>query len=141
MQRYVASRPMFMDLEVMNKDVRTMLGAEGHLVHVDEIMSGLTFVYKEIAGTTRIHDHIDYLPHLIMGYLVMSSIKFIFLCYFVTESVQAEAKTVAAVFPSPASVMSILVQVSSLQQSREIFLFSKRMATSYWFSLHLKICK
>jgi len=30
-----------------------------------------------------------------------------------TESVQAEAKTVAAVFPSPAAVMSILVQVSS----------------------------
>lgn len=96
MQRYVASRPMFMDLEVMNKDVRTVLGGEGRLVHVDEIMSGLTSVYKEIAGTTRTHDHIDYLPHLIMGYLVMSSIKFIFLCYFVTESVQAEAKTVAA---------------------------------------------
>ncbi|KAG0598046.1 hypothetical protein M758_12G040800 [Ceratodon purpureus] len=76
MQRYVASRPMFMDVEVMNKDTRTVLGVEGGILHVDNVLRGLMSVYKEIA-----------------------------------ESVQAEAKTVAAVFPSPASVMSILVQL------------------------------
>lgn len=52
MQRYVASRPMFMDLEVMNKDVRTALASEpGRTVTVDDLLSGLTSVYKEIAGT------------------------------------------------------------------------------------------
>ena len=50
MQRYVASRPMFMDFEAMNKDTRTVLGAEDRIVHVDDLMDGLTSVYHEIAG-------------------------------------------------------------------------------------------
>jgi len=52
MQRYVASRPMFMDVEVMNKDLSTVLGHEpSQSVNVDVVLSGLTSIYKEIAGT------------------------------------------------------------------------------------------
>lgn len=49
-QRYVTSRPMFMNLEVMNKDLRTVLGPEGGYLDVSDIMNGLSSVYKDILG-------------------------------------------------------------------------------------------
>ncbi|XP_024517817.1 exocyst complex component SEC10b isoform X2 [Selaginella moellendorffii] len=85
MQRYVASRPMFLDVEVMNEDTRTVLGdqttdtaAPGSPQPVADtatIIRGLGKLYKEI-----------------------------------TDTVRRESATVSAVFPSPDAVMSILVQ-------------------------------
>lgn len=56
MQRYVASRPMFMDVEVMNKDARTVMASPetGQTANVDDILRGLTSVYKEIAGKIQL---------------------------------------------------------------------------------------
>eukprot|EP00249_Psilotum_nudum_P023214 c28789_g1_i1 orf=366-2906(-) len=75
MQRYVASRPMFIDVEVMNADTRTVLGEQGLQGGATKLARGLSTLYKEII-----------------------------------ETVRKEAATIAAVFPSPDSVMSILVQ-------------------------------
>lgn len=53
MQRYIASRPMFMDLEVMSKDAHAILGTEEGIAQVDDLMNSLASVYKEIAGIIR----------------------------------------------------------------------------------------
>lgn len=50
MNRYVASRPMFIDIEVMNMDARTVLGAEGEDLGIHDIMKGLSSLYKSIKG-------------------------------------------------------------------------------------------
>uniref|UniRef100_A0A7I4A4F2 Exocyst complex component Sec10 n=1 Tax=Physcomitrium patens TaxID=3218 RepID=A0A7I4A4F2_PHYPA len=50
MQRYIASRPMFMDLEVMSKDAHAILGTEEGIAQVDDLMNSLASVYKEIAA-------------------------------------------------------------------------------------------
>lgn len=50
MNRYVASRPMFIDIEVMNMDARTVLGAEGEELEIHDIMKGLSSLYKSIKG-------------------------------------------------------------------------------------------
>jgi hypothetical protein len=44
MQRYVASRPMFMDVEIMESDARTVLGDPSN------VAKGLNILYKEILG-------------------------------------------------------------------------------------------
>lgn len=75
MKRYVASRPMFIDVEVMNADTRTVLGDSGSLSSATNLARGLSALYKEII-----------------------------------ETVRKEAATIAAVFPYPDAVMSILVQ-------------------------------
>lgn len=49
MQRYVASRPMFMDSDIMNLDARTVrseFGPGGS----PNLTKGLQTLYKEIAG-------------------------------------------------------------------------------------------
>jgi len=48
MQLYIASRPMFMNVEVMNKDAKTVLGS-GAGSHSDMI-NGLSVIYKDISG-------------------------------------------------------------------------------------------
>ena len=48
MQRYVASRPMFMDVEVMNNDASIMQGSgSGRL---PDTITGLSVLYKDITG-------------------------------------------------------------------------------------------
>lgn len=49
MQRYVASRPMFLDAEIMNLDARTVKGEFGP-GGVPNVTKGLQSLYKEIAG-------------------------------------------------------------------------------------------
>ncbi|KAJ3671455.1 hypothetical protein LUZ60_007534 [Juncus effusus] len=54
MQHYVASRPMFIDVEVMNEDIQVVLGDQGLLQSdTNSISRGLSSLYKEIAETVR----------------------------------------------------------------------------------------
>ncbi|XP_047315616.1 exocyst complex component SEC10b [Impatiens glandulifera] len=53
MQHYVATRPMFIDLEVMNADTRLVLGDQGSLPNPTNVAHGLSSLYKEITVTVR----------------------------------------------------------------------------------------
>jgi exocyst complex component 5 len=50
MQHYVATRPMFIDVKIMNTDIQVVLGDEGPQADSDSIADGLAILYKEIAG-------------------------------------------------------------------------------------------
>lgn len=50
MQHYVASRPMFIDVEVMNTDINLVLGDQGLQAGPSNIARGLSTLYKEITG-------------------------------------------------------------------------------------------
>jgi exocyst complex component 5 len=50
MQHYVATRPMFIDVEIMNTDIQIVLGDEGTQADSDRIADCLSTLYKEIAG-------------------------------------------------------------------------------------------
>lgn len=50
MQHYVATRPMFIDVEVMNADVRLVLGDQGSQASPSNVARGLASLYKEITG-------------------------------------------------------------------------------------------
>lgn len=51
MQRYVALRPMFIDVEVMNTDINLVLGDQGLQAGANNIARGLSTLYKEITGS------------------------------------------------------------------------------------------
>uniref|UniRef100_A0A1D1YYH3 Exocyst complex component 5 n=1 Tax=Anthurium amnicola TaxID=1678845 RepID=A0A1D1YYH3_9ARAE len=53
MQHYVASRPMFIDVEVMNADTMMVLGDQGWQAGTSNIARGLSTSYKEITETVR----------------------------------------------------------------------------------------
>ncbi|GMH05720.1 hypothetical protein Nepgr_007560 [Nepenthes gracilis] len=53
MQHYVATRPMFIDVEVMNADTRLVLGDQGSQVSPSNVARGLSSLYKEIIDTVR----------------------------------------------------------------------------------------
>lgn len=53
MQHYVASRPMFIDVEVMNTDTKLVLGDQGLQAGPSFIARGLTTLCKEITETVR----------------------------------------------------------------------------------------
>ncbi|KAJ3688345.1 hypothetical protein LUZ61_017509 [Rhynchospora tenuis] len=53
MQHYVASRPMFIDVEVMNEDIQVVLGEQGLQSGTTNIARGLSTLYKDIADTVR----------------------------------------------------------------------------------------
>lgn len=53
MQHYVATRPMFIDVEIMNTDIQVVLGDEGLEADSNIIAEGLSTLYKEIADTVR----------------------------------------------------------------------------------------
>ncbi|XP_048421439.1 LOW QUALITY PROTEIN: exocyst complex component SEC10a [Pyrus x bretschneideri] len=53
MQHYVATRPMFIDVEVMNADTRLVLGDEGSQASPSNVASGLSSLYKEITDNVR----------------------------------------------------------------------------------------
>ncbi|KAJ1695352.1 hypothetical protein LUZ63_012050 [Rhynchospora breviuscula] len=53
MQHYVASRPMFIDVEVMNEDIQVVLGDQGLQSGTSNIARGLSTLYKDIAETVR----------------------------------------------------------------------------------------
>ncbi|XP_059635018.1 exocyst complex component SEC10b-like isoform X2 [Cornus florida] len=53
MQHYVATRPMFIDVEVMNADTRLVLGDQGTLPSPSNVARGLSSLYKEITDTVR----------------------------------------------------------------------------------------
>ncbi|KAG0498550.1 hypothetical protein HPP92_002845 [Vanilla planifolia] len=53
MQHYVASRPMFIDVEVMNTDIKLVLGDQGQQESPSNIARGLSALYKEITETVR----------------------------------------------------------------------------------------
>lgn len=50
MQHYVATRPMFIDVEVMNADTRLVLGEHNSQVSPSNVARGLSSLYKEITG-------------------------------------------------------------------------------------------
>lgn len=50
MQHYVASRPMFIDVEIMNSDTILVLGNLGLQAAASNIASGLSSLYREITG-------------------------------------------------------------------------------------------
>ncbi|CAA6658071.1 unnamed protein product [Spirodela intermedia] len=53
MQHYVASRPMFIDIEVMDSDVKLVLGDQGLQSGTTNIARGLYTLYKEITETVH----------------------------------------------------------------------------------------
>ncbi|GLT47745.1 hypothetical protein SLA2020_214110 [Shorea laevis] len=53
MQHYVATRPMFIDVEVMNADTRLVLGDQGLQASPNNVACGLSSLYKEITDTVR----------------------------------------------------------------------------------------
>lgn len=53
MQHYVATRPMFIDVEVMNSDSRLVLGDQGSQASPSNVARGLSSLYKEITDTVR----------------------------------------------------------------------------------------
>ncbi|XP_010453306.1 PREDICTED: exocyst complex component SEC10 [Camelina sativa] len=53
MQHYVATRPMFIDVEVMNSDIRLVLGDHGSQPSPSNVARGLSALYKEITDTVR----------------------------------------------------------------------------------------
>ncbi|GLT84635.1 hypothetical protein SLE2022_028540 [Rubroshorea leprosula] len=53
MQHYVATRPMFIDVEVMNADTRLVLGDQGLQASPNNVAHGLSSMYKEITDTVR----------------------------------------------------------------------------------------
>ncbi|XP_078179425.1 exocyst complex component sec10 isoform X1 [Carex rostrata] len=53
MQHYVASRPMFIDVEVMNEDIQVVLGDQGLQSSTTQIARGLSTLYKGMADTVR----------------------------------------------------------------------------------------
>uniref|UniRef100_A0A2P2M2B4 Exocyst complex component SEC10-like n=1 Tax=Rhizophora mucronata TaxID=61149 RepID=A0A2P2M2B4_RHIMU len=53
MQHYVATRPMFIDVEVMNADTRLVLGDQGSQASPSNVSRGLSSLYKEITDTVR----------------------------------------------------------------------------------------
>lgn len=50
MQLYIASRPMFMDVEVMNKDAKTVEGAGAGAGSLSDMINGLSVIYEDISG-------------------------------------------------------------------------------------------
>ncbi|KAF8413236.1 hypothetical protein HHK36_001212 [Tetracentron sinense] len=53
MQHYVATRPMFIDVEVMDADTRLVLGDQGSQTSPSDVTRGLSSLYKEITDTVR----------------------------------------------------------------------------------------
>ncbi|XP_059456107.1 exocyst complex component SEC10b [Corylus avellana] len=53
MQHYVATRPMFIDVEVMNADTRLVVGDQGAQASPSNVSRGLSSLYKEITDTVR----------------------------------------------------------------------------------------
>ncbi|XVE84717.1 hypothetical protein DITRI_Ditri17bG0035800 [Diplodiscus trichospermus] len=53
MQHYVATRPMFIDVEVMSSDTRLVLGDQGSQASPSNVARGLSSLYKEITDTVR----------------------------------------------------------------------------------------
>ncbi|GKU96809.1 hypothetical protein SLEP1_g10001 [Rubroshorea leprosula] len=53
MQHYVATRPVFIDVEVMNADTRLVLGDQGLQASPNNVAHGLSSMYKEITDTVR----------------------------------------------------------------------------------------
>ncbi|XP_022979187.1 exocyst complex component SEC10b-like [Cucurbita maxima] len=53
MQHYVATRPMFIDVEIMNADTRLVLGEQGLQATPNNVARGLSSLYKEITDTVR----------------------------------------------------------------------------------------
>ncbi|WCJ22707.1 exocyst complex component sec10 [Euphorbia peplus] len=53
MQHYVATRPMFIDVEVMNADTRLVLGDQVSQASPSNVARGLSLLYKEITDTVR----------------------------------------------------------------------------------------
>ncbi|KAJ6328706.1 hypothetical protein OIU77_010399 [Salix suchowensis] len=53
MQHYVATRPMFIDVEVMNADTRLVLGDQGSHASPSNVARGLSSLFKEITDTVR----------------------------------------------------------------------------------------
>ncbi|KAJ4955436.1 hypothetical protein NE237_012219 [Protea cynaroides] len=53
MQHYVATRPMFIDVEVMNSDTRLVLGDQGSQTSPNDVSRGLSSLYKEITDIVR----------------------------------------------------------------------------------------
>ncbi|KAL7203312.1 hypothetical protein ACSBR2_016581 [Camellia fascicularis] len=53
MQHYVATRPMFIDIEVMNADTRLVLGDQGSQPSPSNVARGLASLCKEITDTVR----------------------------------------------------------------------------------------
>lgn len=53
MQHFVATRPMFIDLEVMNADTRLVLGEHSSQATPSNVARGLASLYKEITDTVR----------------------------------------------------------------------------------------
>ncbi|KAL8144344.1 hypothetical protein V2J09_017376 [Rumex salicifolius] len=53
MQHYVATRPMFIDVEIMNADTRSVLGDQGSQASPSDVARGLSSLYKEITETVK----------------------------------------------------------------------------------------
>ncbi|KAL4199583.1 hypothetical protein AMTRI_Chr03g51900 [Amborella trichopoda] len=105
MQRYVASRSMFIDVEVMNADARMVLGDQGLQAGPTNVARGLSAVYIEITGYSLSYSS---KVRLMRRTPSLGCDQFPFFDF--SETVRKEAAIIMAVFPSPDEVMAILVQ-------------------------------
>ncbi|CAJ1950635.1 unnamed protein product [Sphenostylis stenocarpa] len=53
MQHYVATRPMFIDVEIMNADTKLVIGDQAAQSSPNNVARGLSSLYKEITDTVR----------------------------------------------------------------------------------------
>ncbi|KAL2951593.1 hypothetical protein AAZX31_19G061500 [Glycine max] len=53
MQHYVAARPMFIDVEIMNADTKLVLGDQAAQASPSNVVRGLSSLYKEITDIVR----------------------------------------------------------------------------------------
>ena len=104
MQHYVATRPMFIDVKVMNSDTRLVLGDQGSQASPSNVARGLSSLYKEITGWES-----SYIDVKSRAWVHQQTCCIFVICP--ADTVRKEAATIMAVFPSPNDVMSILVQV------------------------------
>ena len=77
MQHYVATRPMFIDVEIMNTDIQVVLGDEGLQADCNSIADGLSTLYKEISGIYELHS----LQFLFINYTFLPIFNFGTLIY------------------------------------------------------------
>ncbi|KAG4915128.1 hypothetical protein JHK87_052685 [Glycine soja] len=57
MQHYVAARPMFIDVEIMNADTKLVLGDQAAQASPSNVVRGLSSLYKEITESYRAANH------------------------------------------------------------------------------------
>lgn len=78
MQHYVATRSMFIDVEVMNADTRLVLGDQGAQPSPSNVARGLSLLYKEITGLRLVlMQNIEFFNRFVISFLFLLQILYV----------------------------------------------------------------